>query len=92
MKYAFTPEPAAGELQAGHKYSVEVVRVTQGPEDVVPTVWLRVVGEEEPTRCGKTAWPYTENNVCVLDPHTTGDHRDVRGRPFTHAGYVRTGE
>lgn len=40
-------------------------------------------------RCGERVWPYTENNVCVLEPHDTGYHKDARGRPFNHATYVK---
>lgn len=32
--------------------------------------------------CGKSISPYTSNNICILSPHQTGNHRDAKGREF----------
>jgi hypothetical protein len=42
-----------------------------------------------PARCPVNAWPYTENNVCILHVGHDGGHIDARGRHFTAAGYYR---
>jgi hypothetical protein len=35
-----------------------------------------------PILCGKTTWPYTTNNICVLKSGHTGRHKDLKDRPF----------
>jgi hypothetical protein len=45
---------------------------------------------QKPIRCNYSVWPYTENNMCVLDPHDKGLHKDARNREFNNAGYIRT--
>jgi hypothetical protein len=33
--------------------------------------------------CGKSVWPYTENNICVLRiNHPETNHKDAKGREF----------
>ena len=39
--------------------------------------------------CPATIWPYTENNLCVLNRSHEGDHEDAKGRKFTHGGYLK---
>lgn len=50
----------------------------------------RLCEERVDRMCGEVVWPYTENNVCVLEePHEGQDHQDSRGRRFMIAGYVK---
>jgi len=42
--------------------------------------------------CGARVYPYTEHNICVSPPHSSGLHTDDKGRSFDHAEYVRGGE
>jgi len=54
------------------------------PVSSVPDL-RKILEEIEPAPkkiCGAYCWPYTENNICVLEPHTTGPHKDPKGRPF----------
>jgi hypothetical protein len=45
---------------------------------------------DAPKICGQRAWPYTENNVCVLKPHSSGRHKDAMDREFDVGGYPRS--
>lgn len=47
-----------------------------------------LIASEENTICGKRTWPYTETNVCVLEPHPdNSNHQDAKGRHFGVGGY-----
>jgi len=32
--------------------------------------------------CAKMTWPYTQNNMCVLEPSHDANHRDLKGREW----------
>ena len=42
--------------------------------------------------CLYVIWPYTENNICVLEKHHEGNHKDARGREFDNVTYIKNKE
>jgi len=50
-------------------------------EEAVPKIW-----------CLYVIWPYTENNICVLEKHHEGNHKDARGREFDNVTYIKNKE